>query len=344
MPKPPQVVRIGSPADIVCAVVQRLGFRPKDSLVVVCVKGPRSRFGLTLRYDLEVEQVPEQCAEMIAASIEHDDADSAFVIVFSDSPGEREVLAHQPLIDVLEDELGPRLREALLVSGDRWWSYICDQPCCGGRAGRALDWQSADATTIAAAYALVGQGVLPDREAVVRSVALELDDEQARAAAAKIRAITRSHRAVARTSRRIAIRSLSRRLLDQAADPRASVSAADAAQFAALCADVVVRDEVLVRGATSDDRDALIPVLREIARQTPPPYDAPVCSMLAWMAYAHGDGVVANVAVDRALATDPEYSLALLIIDALQRLLPPRLLEEVMRGAAIDLDEQDATG
>jgi Domain of unknown function (DUF4192) len=344
MPKTPQVVRIGSPADIVCAVVQRLGFRPKQSLVIVCVTGPRSRFGLTLRYDLEVEQVPEQCAEVIAGSIEHDDADSAFVVVFSESTGQGGALAHQPLIDVLVDELGPRLKEALLVTGDRWWSYLCDLDCCGGAVGKPLDWQSDDATSIAAAYAMLGQGVLPDREAVVRSVALELDAGQARAAGTKIRAITRRHHALARTSRRIAIRSLLRRLIEQSADPRASVSADDAAEFTALCADVIVRDEVLVRGATGDDREALIPVLREIARQTPPPYDAPVCSMLAWMAYAHGDGVVANIAIDRALATDPEYSLALLIADALQRLVPPRLLEEVMRGAAIDLDEQDATG
>jgi hypothetical protein len=62
-----------------------------------------------------------------------------------------------------------------------------------------------------------------------------------------------------------------------------------------------------------------------------------VCAALAWISYAAGDGVVANVAVDRALATDPHYSLAGLIDDALTRQVPPHLLEDVMHEAARDL-------
>jgi hypothetical protein len=69
----------------------------------------------------------------------------------------------------------------------------------------------------------------------------------------------------------------------------------------------------------------------------PPPFDAPVCATLAWIAYAGGDGVVANIALDRALTTDPDYPLARLIGDALDRQVPPWILEEVMRSAARDL-------
>ena len=55
-------------------------------------------------------------------------------------------------------------------------------------------------------------------------------------------------------------------------------------------------------------------------------------------------GVITNVALDRALATDPDYSLALLTADALQRQVPPWVLEEVMRGAARDLRGRSAAG
>ena len=47
--------------------------------------------------------------------------------------------------------------------------------------------------------------------------------------------------------------------------------------------------------------------------------------------------MIASVAVERALTTDPTYSLARLIDDALARLVPPEMLEEVMREAAHDL-------
>jgi hypothetical protein len=90
-------------------------------------------------------------------------------------------------------------------------------------------------------------------------------------------------------------------------------------------------------------RVTLLRVLSEAVRRLPPPYDAAVCASLAWVAYANGDGVVANIALDRALETDPTYSLALLIDDALYRQVPPSALQAVMRGAAHDLRAREAT-
>ena len=122
------------------------------------------------------------------------------------------------------------------------------------------------------------------------------------------------------------------------------MAAEDAADLVALCDDVVVRDEVLIRCRKPRRRQAIVRVLLDVARRVPPPHDASICASLAWAAYAAGDGVVANVAVDRALGSDPTYSLALLIGDALQRQVPPWVLEEVMRGAARDLQGRSAAG
>ena len=51
IPKP-VVVRLGGPPDIVGAMPSFIGFHPSESLVVMCLHGPRKRNGLTMRFDL----------------------------------------------------------------------------------------------------------------------------------------------------------------------------------------------------------------------------------------------------------------------------------------------------
>jgi hypothetical protein len=46
-------------------------------------------------------------------------------------------------------------------------------------------------------------------------------------------------------------------------------------------------------------------------------------SLLAFTAWQSGDGALASVAIDRALAADPDYSMALLLNQAIQAGLPP---------------------
>ena len=46
------IVKISSPADILGVVPHRVGFHPAESIVVVCLHGPRRRDGLVMRLDL----------------------------------------------------------------------------------------------------------------------------------------------------------------------------------------------------------------------------------------------------------------------------------------------------
>ena len=48
-----------------------------------------------------------------------------------------------------------------------------------------------------------------------------------------------------------------------------------------------------------------------------------MCTVLAWVAYADGQGALANVAVERALEADPGYEMARLIEDAMSRMISP---------------------
>jgi hypothetical protein len=95
----------------------------------------------------------------------------------------------------------------------------------------------------------------------------------------------------------------------------------DAAALAVALHDVAVRDEVATWAL--ERSDGLLALLEQVARRTAPPSDAPVCTLLAWVAYARGDGARANVALDRALRTDPEHSLALLLRRALDSGITP---------------------
>jgi hypothetical protein len=89
-----------------------------------------------------------------------------------------------------------------------------------------------------------------------------------------------------------------------------------------------VRDEVATWALEQDD--ALLALSEQVARLVVPPYDAPVCTLLAWVAYARGDGARAAVALDRALRGDPSYPLALLLQAALDRALPPEVVRQAI--------------
>jgi Domain of unknown function (DUF4192) len=333
----PDVVRLSSPADVICAIPALLGFVPSRSVVVLCLHGERRRVGLVMRFDLADAADPARFADLVAARATRESAEQLLVVVLDDRPPRGVRLPHARLAAELAARLGAMLSDVVLAVGRRWWSY--GDVAAGGGSPRAgeIDPGTPGAIAVAAAYALAGQAVLPDRASVVRSVSVGLTDADAERARARVERCLRRLERVVQQERVLMVRRLVGQLSARLRQPRSTLSDADVALFAALCHDVVVRDEVLAGAAPAARRRLLMPVLREVARRMPAPYDPPVCTMLGWLAYADGDGVVAAVALERALAGDPTYSLARLTLDALESQLPPRLLEEVMNAAARDL-------
>jgi hypothetical protein len=61
----------------------------------------------------------------------------------------------------------------------------------------------------------------------------------------------------------------------------------------------------------------------DLVRRAQPGYVAAPASLLAFVAWQAGDGALANIALDRALADAPGYSMALLIREALDAAMPP---------------------
>jgi hypothetical protein len=278
-----------------------------------------------MRLDLPRADAADRVAASMLARLRALRADAVVVLVYTDEPGQ---LARREVADALVrrcDRAGVAVMEALLVRSGRFWSYTCTGPCCPAEGTPLPSEVSGPVGLVQAERAMSGRAVLADRAALEAALAAPtgaalplafraaLDDPQ----------WTSTSRA-----QRLA-------LLRTAAEgsPRpAPLAPADAARLALALHDVQVRDEVATW--VLDEPDRLLALLHELARQTPPPWDAPVCTVLGWTAYATGDGGTANVALDRALATDPAYSLALLLRSALDGMVPPDQIRELLRDTA----------
>ena len=314
----PDRVRLDDLNDLANAVPYMLGFYPSDSLVAIALRGPRDQLSFTMRLDLPDPADYDQVAEMTAMRMHHAEADAVMLFVYTDSTERESGLPKRELVDAIEDALSVPLREALLVDDGRTWSYVCTDELCCPADGRLIRSDSPGVIALAAANALHGNVVLPDRDALV-------------ATTFAVGGITAE--SMLQAIARVDLDDLSGRddlvteLCARISDSSAALSHDDAAAFVVRLHDIQFRDEVISRLAARDD--TLERLVAEVARLAQPPYDAPAAAVLAMSAYLRGDGVVAGAAAERALDTEPDYSLAQLVLDCLARQLDPAAARQV---------------
>jgi len=87
-------------------------------------------------------------------------------------------------------------------------------------------------------------------------------------------------------------------------------------------ADLRVRDDAWAR-MDPQFHDAHQRLWIDLVRRLPADLVAPAAALLAFTAWQAGDGALASVAIERALEADHDYSMALLVADALHAGLPP---------------------
>lgn len=338
------VARLGTPGEIVAAIPLLCGFVPSESLVVLSLRGPRKRIGVTMRFDVDWCDVAGHAAQEIAARLVHDGASTAVLVLYSEAPdgpsgggGCAENRARAELVDRVRAscaEAGVDLMEALLVRTGRWTSYLCSgRSCCPDEGTPVREEASPAVQLLRADSALQGRGVLPSREDLIRSVA-----------APQFLAATVAHQRVERATEDWVLRhrQAGRRAvqdhdlevawaaLDAALTPQ-GVRPVEAAALAVAVTDLQVRDEIATWVLTRPDE--LIAALQQAVRMVAPPDDAGLCALLGWVAYAAGNGALANVALARALDTEPDHALATLAREGLQRQLDPAKLRRVLEQA-----------
>ena len=338
MPNPrPVTARLTTPAQMVASLPLWLGFVPTESLVVACCHEPRGRVELTLRLDLPAARHEQDVVEELVQRVLHQRPTRLLVAVYTDeADGDR--LARTELVDELcsriQEELpGLHVTEAALVRGGRFWSYLCqDQRCCPAE-GTPVEQADDDPAVrlLQAEQVLRGQVVQPDRAALARSLAGPQLFEAAAARQRCERAFDLHAEAAAGT--RAAWRE---RWLQQWADavdlfalPPAELDAEQAALLATSLTDVLLRDTL----AAEHGPERLLPLLEELVRRTPDPFDAPVCTLFAWMTYCDGGGASVTISLERALRTDPGYSLATLLGQVLLGQVSPEEVRRITRDA-----------
>ncbi|MDX6216400.1 MAG: hypothetical protein QOG99_1984 [Frankiales bacterium] len=331
---PRPTVRVTTPAQLVAALPVNLGYPPTESLVVVCCHEPRGRTGLTMRVDLPEARHEDALALQVEEIVRRQEATRVVLVIYTEAPdGEERARAGlmRRLMDALDDLI---ITEALLVRGGRFVSYICDGACCPAE-GRPVDAEADSAAVQTLRLEQLGRGEsqLASREELERTVTGpgSLEEEEIalqqceRALALLADTCADTGFGAARTE---AVRAW-RRAAGDAEDPRWQLPATEAATLAVSLTDLITRDSVVA--LWQDGRPGLRRLLAEVARRTPPPYAAPVCTVLAWVTYCDGGGTITSIALERALRSQPDYSMALLLRHALDHALPPEFVRTVTR-------------
>lgn len=318
---PRPTIRLAGPADLLDAVPYLLGFHPADSLVLLGLDGAGTyRLVVTVRIDLA--DLRSSAALVDALSAMRRGGAGLFVgVVYDDG---REILSDfADTVSVTATDLDCEVLDVLRVVGDRWWSLTCSDPSCCPPEGRLLP---PGTSQLSAEATYAGLSALPDRAALAATLAGQPDRE---------RLLPLLESSAERADERDADALLDSifRVAAESGRPRwAGLSDAQAVRFGLALRSIEVRDEVW----TALDRREIEgeALWRELARRLPPPYDAAPAFLAGWLAWRAGNGALANVAADRALDSDPDYSAAELLIMAVSAGLDPRRMPALQLGSA----------
>jgi hypothetical protein len=363
---PGQVVRAASPRDIVAAVPYQCGFHPARSVVVISLRGARRRFGMVCRLDLPDEPARSQAAREVVSFVARDQGTAALVLVYDEAEWDARRPPQAPFVaDLLAglERSGIPALDALFVTKQRYWSYLCrDEGCCPPEGSAVED---ANSSPVAAAYVMAGLAPLESREALAARVtptspllvaAVEDATWRRLTAGPKAQPGEPLRRRTADTFRLMAA------LVELYRDGAGELDVQQAAQLLAALQDRDVRDAVLLGfccygmappedlgplleigflpelaavdntaavpiGGPSDARgateEAVERLLVDLCRRVDGPMGSAPLTLLAWHSWARGYGALARVAVERALGHDPTYRLAELLLAALDNGLAP---------------------
>ncbi|HEY7143990.1 MAG TPA: DUF4192 domain-containing protein [Streptosporangiaceae bacterium] len=341
-------VRVDTLPGLLAVVPYLLGFHPASSLVIIGVDPPRGRVRVTFRFDLPDPPDPAAADRLAAhaAGVLSQQRIST-VIAVGYGPG--------TLVTPVMERLRPAIaaagvtpRDLVRVADDRYWSYLCADPRCCPPQGTAFDPVAHPA---AAELTAAGVPAYRDREALSRTLAPLAGPAAAamREATARAEARARQQAGGGQPGTAAAARHwpARRRSVQRAiAAYRGGGQVTDPGEFAWLgvvLAELPVRDDAWARMEFAY-RDAHRRLWTDLVRRVAQPYLPAPASLLAFTAWQSGDGVIASIALDLALAADPGYSMALLLSEAIESGLPPSAARLPMTPAEVEESYRPAAG
>jgi len=349
---PERRVRIGSPLTLLAVVPGLLGFEPAHSIVVIGTGRPHAEVRVTLRFDLP-DPADSQAAVALAGHAV--DVLAAQRITTAAAVGYGADGVVSPVVRALRSRAaaaGITMIELLRAEDSRYWSYVCTNPTCCPPQGTPFD-----VADHPAARALTGGGhrVLTSRDELAATIAsaggesaVAMGRATRQAEKQIARCVGRMTRAGHRITRRPLLAAVGLVMVGEAIRRyRAgdTISTELAAWLTIALREVRVRDDAWARmlPAHRGEHRRLWTDLTRLAR---PGYVSAPASLLAFVAWQSGDGALANVALDRALADNRRYSMALLLRRALDSGAPPSMARLPMtpEEVAASYDAQDAEG
>jgi hypothetical protein len=294
-----------SPHDLLAAIPFLIGYHPENSLVLVALKD--DNVGMAMRVDMPTDIAPESY-DLLASHFQREAADAALIVAYVDSETDPEPVLINTSAALLR--AGISIKESLIVSDGRYRSMLChDSECCSPLGSPIPD---IDSSRIAAEHVIAGHPMpFANVSGLVQSIA------------ALPSAMEESWQSEVRT---FWIESDSENLIDLQRDGATAVidlageyaqgrGAEDrelVARVIGRISDIQVRDYAL--GSHNEETaDAYWQMWRELLLIAPRGFVAPIASIFAALAYERGEGALAHKALDRALADDERYSLALLL-------------------------------
>ncbi|WP_306365531.1 DUF4192 domain-containing protein [Nocardia sp. CC227C] len=334
------------PGEFIAAVPAMLGFVPARSLVLAVLRAEAGRadtaaVDVVVRVDTDVagraaaravlDQLADICVRQRAVAALALIVDDRATVPDARHRGVR-ARRHRELNDLLAARLaaaGVALTGTWAIAGFEagrpWWSV--PEPADTGAQRAPAD------SPVTFRQVLDGRPLRGSRAELAAVVAVDTD---ARAAVEAVlesvvaAAQARLAAAARRGESEVYTRTALRKVLWQIAniESGARLHPAELAELAVALRNPVVRD-VMFALAPGDHAAAAETLWIHLARALPDPDRAEAAALLGYCAYVRGDGPLAGVALEAALASDPDHTMARLLETALRNGLRPTQLRRI---------------
>jgi hypothetical protein len=313
---------LNRPGVLIAALPAVLGFVPEKSLVLVTVD--HGEMGCVMRVDLSDELIESlgHVADVAAAAR----PDSAIAVVVDEEGAGCRMCSDE------YRELAAELQHELAARGiELYAAHVVDRVAAGGRwrcvdgCGSAGTVEDPSASPLAMAAVLDGRRLYA-RRAELQEVIETADPECTAALAGAIEAYaqTQSERddAAARQDVEEALAAASR------VTNGGKLRQGKLIRLACALIDPLVRD-TLYALAVGQDAAQAESLWATLSRTLPQPWRVEALVLLAFSAYARGDGPLAGVSLEAALRCDPTHKMAGMLDTALQSGMRPEQIREL---------------
>ena len=318
--EPPRTLTVRTEADLLAVIPTSFGFHPEESLVMMVVAG--DGHPMFARVDLPVgpEEADAAAVELVQAAIVNR-GDSVVLVAYTDD----EDAAFRGLVHVVGElaDAGFGLMLAMRADGRRWYRVL---PGPEDLEGVPYDLES---HPITAAAVMAGQVTHARRDDLAQSL-LPRDPDLVDAVAVAHAALPAVEPDEMHTEARWLDDWVTARL-----DAGEGIGEVDPDDVARVVRDLAVSALNEVAGVTLDRAGAAahVRLWTDVVRHCPLDLLAPAAGVLALASWLEGHGAMAWCAIDRALQSDPDCTMARSVGHLLEAAVPPSVWEPGDRGA-----------